>query len=226
MPISMHDAEPRWLGLTPPSLLLGLAGLLTLVAIVFFAVGHWPYALILLGIAALLLAVFLEAARRGPQQHAAVRASNDARERVHSRLEEWRTRSATAAETRRIRTELLLLESERKARLSDLGAAAHAHDGTAEAAARAALTELDLREEELRGRLDEQLRDAGERIRRARLQVEETMMVAPVQPPDPNPAQPPQPAVVPEPYPPPDEGNPPEPARIPEPTPDQPRRED
>jgi hypothetical protein len=225
VPRSLHEAEPRWFGVTPPSLLLGLTTLLFVLAIVLFAVGHWPYGLILLGLAALLLAVFLEAARRRPEEHAAVRAGTEARERVRSRLEELRARSAASAEARRIQSGLLLVDGERKARLADLGAAAHARDGAAEAAARAALADLDLRELELRRRLDEQLEAAGERIRKAKLPVQDTMMVTPTQPPDPSPGQPPQPAVVPEPYPPPDEGDPPEPARIPEPTPDQPRKD-
>jgi len=223
VPVSMHGAEPRWFGVTPPSLLLGLATVLLVLAIVLFAVGHWPYGLILLGVAALLLAVFLEAARRGPQEHVAVRASADAREHVRSRVEELRARTVAVAEARRVQSALLVVEAERRTRLGELGAAAHAHDSTAEAAARAALAELDRREAELRGRLAERLEATGERIRKAKLPVQDTMMVTPTEPAEPSPGQPTQPAVVPEPYPPPDEGNPPEPARIPEPTPDRPR---
>jgi len=63
--------------------------------------------------------------------------------------------------------------------------------------------------------------EAGERIREARLAVQETMMVMPNEPyPPPGEATPPQPAIVPEPYPPPDEGTPPTPALVPEPGPD------
>jgi hypothetical protein len=225
VPVAMHEAEPRWFGVTPPSLLLGLCAALLALAVALFALGRWPYGLIVLGIGALLLAVFLEAARRRPGEHAALRAGADARERVRSRVEELRVRSAATVEARRIQAELLTVEEERKARLADLGAAVHARDSTAEAGARAALAELDRREEELQAGLDARLREAGERIRQAKLPVQETMMVAPSQPPDPSPAGPPQPAVVPEPYPPPDEGNPPEPARVPEPTPDQPRED-
>jgi hypothetical protein len=63
--------------------------------------------------------------------------------------------------------------------------------------------------------------EAGERIRRARLPVQETVMVLPSEPtPPPGEATPPVPPQMPEPYPPPDEGTPPTPARIPEPSPD------
>jgi outer membrane biosynthesis protein TonB len=133
---------------------------------------------------------------------------------------------------RRLQSALLLIESERKRSLHELGAAAHARDSSGEAAARARLRDLDRQEATLRSQLESQLRLAGERIRKAKLPVQDTMMVLPTEPlptepgPPPGEATPPQPAVVPEPYPPPDEGNPPEPARIPEPTPDEPRRED
>jgi hypothetical protein len=136
-------------------------------------------------------------------------------------------RSRAAAEARQLNSGLLLIESERREALHELGAAAHAQDSTREAAARATLAALDEREAELRRQLDRQFRQTDERIYKAKLPVQETMMVLPTEPgPPPGEATPPQPATVPEPYPPPDEGNPPEPARIPEPTPDQPRRED
>lgn len=228
VPVSMQVSEPRWFGVTPPSFLLGLAGVLFLLAIVLFAVGHWPYGLILLGVAALFLAAFMEAARRRPNTHdAAARAGSDVRERARSSWETFRARSTAVAEARRIQSGLILLEAERKTALADLGAAAHLGDGTAEAAARARLSELDAREAALNARLHEQLALAGERIRKAQLPVQDTMMVLPSEPsPPPGEATPPQPAVVPEPYPPPDEGTPPQPAQVPEPSPGGPPDED
>jgi hypothetical protein len=221
-PVSLQHAEPRWFGVAPPSLLLAVSAAALLAAIVLFGTGHWAYGLILLGVAALLLAAFLEAARRRPHQH----AGTDARARLGALVEEWRARSAAAAEARTIRSGLLLLDAERRTALAELGGAAHRHDARAEAQARAKLGEIDAREAELRGRLDERLWAAGERIRRARLPVQDTVMVLPSEPsPPPGEATPPQPAVVPEPYPPPDEGTPPEPARVPEPSPDPPRED-
>ncbi len=64
--------------------------------------------------------------------------------------------------------------------------APHAHDATAEAAARERLTELDAHETELRTRVEAALGEADERIRKARLPVQETMLVLPTEPgPDP-----------------------------------------
>jgi hypothetical protein len=223
VPISMQRAEPRWFGIAPPTWLLVLAGIALFAAIVLFATAHWPFGLILLGIAALLLAAFMEVARHRPGQETQPRRGSPVRERTRSTWEEWRARSAAAAESRRLQSALLLVESERKRALADLGVAAHAHDAGAEAAARARLAELDEQERFLETQLEQQARAAGERIHRARLPVQDTMMVLPSEPaPPPDEANPPQPAVVPEPYPPPDEGTPPQPAKVPEPSPDQP----
>jgi hypothetical protein len=220
VPVHLQRTEPRWFGVTPPHLLLGVAAGVCVVAIVLFATGRWPYGLILLGIGALLVAAFLEAARRRPSSNL-TRKTTDARERAHSLFETYRVRSAAASEARRVQSTLLLLESERRAALLELGSAAHARNSTAEADVRARLDELDRREAELRSRLDSSLREAEERIHKARLPVEKTMMVLPSEPfPPPDEGTPPQPAVVPEPYPPPDEGTPPQPARVPEPGPD------
>jgi hypothetical protein len=222
VPVSVQRTEPHWFGIAPPHVLLALAVIALVFAIVLFATGHWPYGLILLGAAALLLAAFLEAARRRP--HSGVtRASVDARERARSSWETLRARQVAVVEARRIQSALLLLDSDRGRALQDLGAAAHAGDAEAEVLVRAHLAELDAREAELRTRLDGALGEADERIRKARLPVEETVMVLPTEPsPPPGEATPPQPAIVPEPYPPPNEADPPQPARIPEPTPDPP----
>jgi uncharacterized membrane protein len=212
--------EPRFFGVTPPALLLAVAAGALVIAIVLFVTGHWPFGLILLGLAALLFAAFLELARRRP--HSPVtRVSLEARERAGSALETWRARAAATAEVRRIHNGLMIVETERRTVVFQLGDAAHRGDGVAEAGARAHLAELDRREADLRQRLDSRLEQTGERIRKARLAVQDTMMVTPNEPnapyPPPGEATPPQPAIVPEPYPPPDEGTPPTPAPVPEP---------
>jgi hypothetical protein len=224
VPVSFERVQPRLFGVTPPVLLLAVAGGVLVLALVLFVSGRWPFGLIVLGLAVLLLAAFVEAVRRRPGS-APRRASSDARERAGSVVETWRARSAAATEVRRIQSALSLIEAERRAALLQLGAAAHRADSMAEAGFRARLAELDAQEFHLRRELDVRLHQAGERIRKARLAVQKTMMVTPNQPSDPYPppgeATPPQPAVVPEPYPPPDEGTPPTPAPVPEPGPEQ-----
>jgi hypothetical protein len=186
VPVSLQRSEPHWFGVAPPHVLLATAAIAFVFAIVLFATGHWPYGLILLGAAALLLAAFLEAARRRPDS-GVTRVSIDARERARSSWETLRARQAATVEARRIHSALLLLESDRGRALQDLGAAAHAGDAAAEAGVRAHLAELDAHEVELRTRLDTTLGEADERIRKARLPVQDTMLVLPTEPgPDPS----------------------------------------
>jgi hypothetical protein len=225
VPVSYQVAEPHFFGVTPPFLLLSLAAVLFVVAIVLFVTGHWPYGLIVLGVAALLVAAFLEAARRRPTNSLG-RSTVVARERAQSSVETLRARASATAEARRMRRALMQIDADRRALLHDLGAATHFGDADGEAAIRSRLGELDMHETHIRAELDATLEQADERIRKARLPVQETMMVLPGEPtPPPGEATPPQPAVVPEPYPPPDEGTPPQPAHVPEPGPDQPAPE-
>ncbi len=220
VPVSYGTAERRMFGVAPPLFLLAVGGAIVVLAIILFATGSWPFGLILLGLAALLVAGFLEAARRRPDSPG-TRASGDARERASSVIETWRARAEATAEVRRIHSGLAMIESERQNALLRLGDAAHRGDALGEAGVRAELAELDVHEADLHRRLDERLAHAGERIRKARLAVQETMMVMPSEPyPPPGEATPPQPAIVPEPSPPPDEGTPPTPALVPEPGPD------
>src|SRR5581483_10429621 len=126
----------------------------------------------------------------------------------------WRSQSRLGA-----------IAAERGPALQALGDAAWRGDAAAERAARQRLVELEQDVKRGEDELATRLADADERIRRARLPVQETMMVTPNEPsapyPPPDEGNPPQPAQVPEPYPPPDEGTPPTPA----PDPGQPESE-
>src|SRR5262249_50448420 len=119
VPVSLQRTEPHWFGVTPPNLLIGIAVAALVLAIVLFATGNWPFGLILLGVGALLLAAFLEAARRRPESQL-TRASVDARERARSSWETLRARQAAATEIRRIQTAIAALEPERRAAFHQL----------------------------------------------------------------------------------------------------------
>lgn len=204
VPVSISHAEPRWFGVTPPLALLLLAAVGLVVAIALFATGSWPYGLILLGATALLVAGFLEVARRRPDSrltsHAATSAAS-AREHTAAAVERLLARSSAAAEAQRVRNAGAGLEADRRAAMLALGEAVHRDDEPAAQAARGRLAELDALELDLQDHLAERLASAEERIRRSKLSVQETMVR------------------VPEPYPPPDEGTPPTPAPVPEPSP-------
>ena len=207
VPVSVAHAEPRWFGVPPPIVLLALAACCFVVAIVLFATGGWPAGLVLLGLAALFAAVFLEVARRRPDSSLAQKSSSaatGARAWAISRLELLRARSSAVAEVQRVLGRRAVIESERRMAQLRLGEALRSEDEDAACAARERLAELAEAEKGLDGRIEARRAVAEERIRRARLSIDRTMIVVP----------------KPEPYPPPDEGDPPVPAPVPEPSPE------
>lgn len=206
VPVTLVRTEPHWFGMTPPLFTLAIGCGVIVVAIALFVSGSWAYGLIALGAGALFFAVYLESARRRRNSRVA-RVTADVRERAGSTIESLRARSVAAVETRRVHNELAMLRTERRDGLLKLGEAAHGDDKKTEKETRARLKELDEREQELQQQLEEHLHVAGERIRKAKLSVDRTMMVAPAYPP-PDEGNPPTPEPVPEPYPP-DEIEPP-----------------
>jgi len=208
VPVSLAHAEPRWFGVPPPLLLLGVAVLSFAIALALFAVGSWPFGLILLGLTAFLAAGFLELPRRRPAwtfTRASSQAASGARSWASSRFELVRARSGALAEAQRVRGARAVIEAERRAARLRLGEALQSEDEEAAEAARQRLAELDRAEAALQPRLEERLAVADERIRRARMSVERTMVVRPEPYPPPDEGDPPTPAPVPEPYPPPEE---------------------
>jgi hypothetical protein len=174
VPISLSRAEPRWFGVPPPLLLFGLAVLSFALAVALFAGGSWPFGLILLGLAALFTAVFLEIARRRPSD-----AVRGARSWASSRLELLVARSSAVANEQRLRGDQAVIEAERRAALLRLGEAVQSDDTAAGAAARERLAELDRAEDALRGKLAVRLNQADERVRRARMSIQQTAIVRP-----------------------------------------------
>jgi hypothetical protein len=223
-PMTRMRAEPRWLGL-PASILMLCVGFAALGASIgLFASGVWPWGLVVLGIAILLLGAYVELGRHGLESPLARRSGlflADTRSQAVSTSEVVRARVTAAVDRRRARTQLDLIESERRPALVELGEAVWRGDASAEAQARARLAELDDRRVVVEHELESRLGEAGERIRLARLPVDETVLVAPGEPsapyPPPDEGTPPTPTPVPEPYPPPDEGTPPSPSPGPPP---------
>jgi hypothetical protein len=115
-----------------------------------------------------------------------------------------------------MRSRLDEIALERGPALQALGAAVRSGDTRAADEAARRLDELDKRQRSIESDLELQRAQARERIRLARLPVQETMMIVPNEPsapyPPPDEGDPPTPAIVPEPTPPPDEGTPPTPA--------------
>jgi hypothetical protein len=223
VPVEYVRAEPRYYGITPTTLVLVLGGVVLTLAIVLFALGHWPFGLIALGASVLLVLVFLEAARRKPDG-AVARSTADAldgfRARAGVAADSLATRGRAARRLLALRRELQRMGVLRARLLFELGDAVYRGDDQGTERARGQVRELDelaaLREAEM----EAVVAQAQERLERRRLEVQPTEMVElPDQPAQPGEGTPGGPAVIPEPYPPPDEGNPPEPAIMPEPGP-------
>jgi hypothetical protein len=217
-PVVRERVERRWFGVPARFVLLclGCAGIGA--AIGLFATGSLAWGVVAVLVAVVCFAALNEAVRQGgsllPEQSG--RLAADGRAQAATAAEILRTRAETSLARWRISSRIGQLDLERPIALQTLGEAVRSGDKEAEKNAQQRLDELDEQRQQLQAELDRHLTGAEERIRRARLPVQETMMVAPNEPsapyPPPDEGDPPQPATVPEPYPPPDEGTPPTPA--------------
>lgn len=218
-PAVRDRVEPRWFGVPASFLLLCLGFAAFGAAIGLFATGSWPWGILALVVALVLLAAVAEAARRGEAGEWTARSSRfaaDGRSQAATAAEVWRTRLDASLARWRTRSRLDEIELQRGPALQALGEAVWQNDKTGQREARKRLAEIDAERLRVETELSERLVGAEERILRARLPVQETLMVTPNQPsqpyPPPDEGDPPEPAIVPEPYPPPDEGAPPTPA--------------
>lgn len=217
-PVVREKAERRWLGLPTRFVLLCLGFAAFGAAIGLFATGSWAWGIVLLLLAVILLGALGEATRRSSDawMQSSSRLASDGRAHAATTAEVWRTRFDSTLSRWRTRSRLDAIEVERGPALQALGEAVWRQDETAERAARERIVELEQEAKRVEDELAERLAGADERIRKARLPVQDTVMVTPDQPnapyPPPDEGNPPEPAQVPEPYPPPDEGTPPAPA--------------
>jgi len=175
VPVAVAHATPRWFGLAPPTVLFALAVVLLVVAVVLLVLGSWVAGLVLLGLALLFAAGFLEAGRRKPDTpivSASIGAVDSARARAGYTAQAFLTRSSARKEIGRRRGEAMRLQSDRERLLAQLGAAVYAGaDGEAE---RASITALDERIAGLEQEASEIAASAQERVQAARRQVQPT----------------------------------------------------
>jgi hypothetical protein len=222
VPVQYVHAEPRYYGITPTTLVLVLGGVALTLGVVLFALGHWPFGLIALGVSVLLVLIFLEAARRKPDG-AVARSTADAldgfRARAGVAADSLATRGRAARRLLALRRELQRMGELRARLLFELGDAVYRGDDQATERVREQVRELAELAAQRGAEMEAVVVRTQARLERRRLEVQATEMVElPDQPAQPG-EGPPGPAVIPEPYPPPDEGNPPEPAIMPEPGP-------
>jgi hypothetical protein len=224
VPVDIVQAKPRFYGVTPAALVLVLAGAAAALAVVFFVRGDWPIGLVLAGVALILLAFFVETARRRPSgrvTQASADAFDKARARTSGAADSLATRGRAMTRVVGLRRELRRMASRRESLLYELGAAVYRGDDQAIDTARGRLDELDRQMASTESQMHDVVAAAQERIEARRLEVQPTEVVDPAgETPGPGEVTPPEPAVIPEPYPPPDEATPPQPAVIPEPGPE------
>jgi hypothetical protein len=237
-PVMHESIERRWLGLPARFVLLCLGFASFGAAIGLFATGSWAWGIVMLLLAIILLAALGEANRRNAgvwMQHSS-RLTADGRAHAATAAEVWRTKLDASLDRWRTRSRLAAIDVERGPALQALGEAVWRGDKLGERQARQRLVELEQEAKHLEEELAERLAGADERIRKARLPVQDTVMVTPnergsaARPEEPgagsvggeaataSASRPEEPGPSP-PYPPPDEGNPPQPAQVPEPYP-------
>lgn len=225
VPVHISHAEPHYYGVTPATFALVIGTAALTLAIVFFATGRWPFALILLGLSLFLLLLFVEVVRRRPQG-AVARSSAEILDtfRAHAgaAADSLATRGRAARRLIALRRELQRMETFRQQLLYELGDAVYRGDEDATQTARARIEELDWLAAQREAQMQQVMEMAERRLEQRRLEVQPTVIAEqPDQPSTPAPGEgnPPEPARIPEPYPPPDEATPPQPAIIPEPGP-------
>ena len=224
VPVHQQRVQPRLYGVTPTTLVLVLAGAALTLAVVLLVLGNWPVALVLLGVALLLLAVFVETARRHPAgrvTRASAEALDQLRARANVAADSLATRGRALTRVLVLRRELRRMGALRAQLLFELGDAVYRGDDQASETARGRIEELDRLVASTEARMQDVMASAQRRIEERRLEVQPTEMVELPDEPGPEPGEltPPDPAIIPEPYPPPDEATPPQPAIIPEPGP-------
>jgi hypothetical protein len=216
--MAREQLEPYWFGIPARYVLLCLGCAAFGAAIGLFVASAWGWGVAALLVAFIAFAALREAVRQKgrllPEQ--SVRLASNGRAQALTAAEVWRTRLETSLTNWRTRSRLGEVDRARAPALQELGAAVRSGDRRAANEASKRLDELDEQEQSLESDLELQVAQAKERIRLARLPVQETVMVAPNEPsapyPPPDEGNPPTPAIVPEPSPPPDEGTPPAPA--------------
>jgi hypothetical protein len=224
VPVDVTTAAPRFFGVTPPSAVLALAAASLALAILLLATDHIVVGAILLAVSLGLLVFFASLARRlpdAPVSRLSSNAINAVRAHAGFAVESLAVHSSARVELFRLRRELVDLSGKRVECARALGEAVYADDPEATESARSRMAELDGLIAAKEEQMQQTATGAMERIERAQLQVQPTMVEAPEPPspePFPSPSEPPAPTPIPEPSP--EPSDPPGPVHVPEPSPE------
>lgn len=171
-PIDVHHAEPRWFGLEPPVLVLGVISVLLLLGIVLLLSGNLA-GVVAIVLAACLLPSFLAGARRWPEAplaRAGVSTAERVRDEADVAVASISTWSRAGRDVVRLRKEQFQLRRDRDAKIRELGVSVYEEDGRA-AQLKTEAKELDERIEANERELQKTVAAARRHVRKERATV-------------------------------------------------------
>lgn len=183
-PVEPQVAERRFFGVPPSSVLLLLIVAGVAVAIVLFALGAWPWALIVLGLTGFVATGLFTQARRLPDEttgltKAALRGLDSVRARGRAVVETVAAHGSARMELSRLRREAAALAADRRVRVRELGEAAYGDDKAAVKALKAQIKQIDDEVRDKEAQMAKVTIDVQERIGRAKLEVQPTRIEEP-----------------------------------------------
>jgi type IV secretory pathway TrbD component len=183
-PVEVSVATPRYFGITPPTLLFGIATATLAIAITLAILSRWIAALVLAALVLVELALFVGLARRKPDTavaKASVRAIDRARDRAAYLVRATTVRTEAGRRMTRLRHELLELDTRRDRALRELGAAVYAGDDEAAARVRTELAAIDAEQHAAEDEMAEIDEATREHLERGRLHVQQTVVKPPAE---------------------------------------------
>jgi type IV secretory pathway VirB3-like protein len=181
-PVDVAVAMPRYFGLTPPTLLFGVATATLAVAIVLAVLAHWVAALVLAAAVLLEIVLFLGVASRKPDTavaRASARMFQRVRERAAWLVQATTVRTEAGRQLAPLRRELLELDDRRERQLRELGAAVYAGDDEVAKQVTEELNRLDEQQRETEVKVAAIADSAQEQLEQGRLRVQPTIVKRP-----------------------------------------------
>jgi hypothetical protein len=181
-PVDVSVAMPRYFGITPPTLLFGMATATLAIAIVLAVLAHWLAALVLAVAVLVEVALFLGVARRKPDTVVArysARAVQHARERAAWLVQSTSMRTEAGRRLAPLRRDLLELGERRERRLRDLGAAVHESDDESAKLVTDELKRIDDEKRLKEAEMSAIAETVHERLAEGRLRVQPTLIKRP-----------------------------------------------
>jgi hypothetical protein len=183
-PVEPQVAERRFFGVPPSSVLLLLTAVGVAGAIVLFAFGEWPWALIALGLTGFVGTGLFAQARRLPDEtggvtKASLAGLDSVRARGRAVVETVAAHGNARMELSRLRREVAALTADRGELVRELGDAAYEGNKAAEKQLKERVKQIDDDVQAKEAQMAKVTIDAQERIGRAKLEVQPTRIEEP-----------------------------------------------